>query len=236
MDKTFVCTSNRDDSAEGDIIMTAGNDAADWDPFNGVEAPEGWSFVGYVTFALLGPASNDPLSFSPLLRSNTDADRTKDARMEQLLAAMRKTSKVSGDHERQQRQQSSVTMQTNCDIATIALAKAEYEERVDDRRFLALTSQLEGKRLEIDVIARLMTHCNDDEEMVAEHRTELKAVKGEIKAISSEIATWKTKAATTNAFVNNLLENATTVTTTRNESNTVVNVEQCVNDEDDVSS
>ena len=213
-DETFVRVSNRAendvvDFNEGDVT-TKDDNVSDWDPFNGVEAPDGWIFGGYLSFALLGPASIDPLHFSPLLQSNTASDRTKEARSEQSRATLRKNSMVAGESDRVKRRENSLTLQADCDIAAIALQKAEYEERADDRKFLALTSQLEGKRLEVDVIRQLMNGC--DEEEMEEHRRDLKKVRDEIKAINAEIASWKTKDVPSNDFVNNLLANATAMT------------------------
>ena len=216
-DESFVRVSNRaeveNDSSidvlnqEGPINMK--DNASDWDPFNSVEVPDGWLFSGYLSFAVLGPASIDPLHFSPLLQSNTATDRTKEVRNEQSRATQRKNSVVAGDSDRQKRKENSLTLQADCDIATIALAQAEYEERADDRKFLALTTQLEAKRLDLAVIQQLMVGYDETE--LAEYKLDLKKVREDIKVINNEIATWKTKDVASNEFVNNLLANAAAI-------------------------
>ena len=116
---------------------------------------------------------------------------------------------VAGDSDRQKRKENSLTLQADCDIATIALAQAEYEERADDRKFLALTTQLEAKRLDLAVIQQLMVGCDETE--LAEYKLDLKKVREDIKVINNEIATWKTKDVASNEFVNNLLANAAAI-------------------------
>lgn len=140
-DEEFVRTANRNDDS-GDMedmnicdepTMTRANSAV-WDPFDGGEAPDGWIFTGYTTFALLGPACEDPLHFSLLLKSNADANQSKEVRKEQSRAAQRKRSSGrEADVERQERHRNAITMQTNCDIATIALANQEAREHALDR-------------------------------------------------------------------------------------------------------
>jgi hypothetical protein len=109
--------------------------------------------------------------------------------------------------ERQEQQSNSINMQTNCDIATIALAKAESEERAEDCSFLALNTQLEAKRLESEIIGKLMAG-NDNEEEVEELRSSLRILRGEIRELSVQIAAWTTRVAAPNIFVDNLLSNA----------------------------
>ncbi len=78
-----------------------------------------------------------------------------------------------------------MNMQTNCDIATIALAKAEAMDRADDRKRLALTSQLDAKRLEVDVVSKLLVGCDDDDK-VTELRESLKTLRTEICLANAE--------------------------------------------------
>jgi hypothetical protein len=101
-------------------------------------------------------------------------------------------------------------MQTNCDIATIALAQAEAEERAEDRGFLALNSQLDAKQLEVDVVGKLLYGCNDTEE-IQEPREELKKLQNEIRGINVELAKWTSSLRAPNKLVDNLLSNAETM-------------------------
>jgi hypothetical protein len=96
-DETFVRTANRNTSdvaTAGEINMSeptmVRSDGADWDPFNGEEAPEGTIFLGYISFALLGPAWVNPLHYSPLLKSSADSNQSVGARKEQSCATLRK--------------------------------------------------------------------------------------------------------------------------------------------------
>ena len=96
-DETFVRTANRNTSdvaTAGEINMSeptmVRSDGADWDPFNGEEAPEGTIFLGYISFALLGPAWVNPLHYSPLLKSSADSNQSVGARKEQSRATLRK--------------------------------------------------------------------------------------------------------------------------------------------------
>ncbi len=114
-----------------------------------------------------------------------------------------KTAKIK----RQDRKANAVNMQTNCDIATIALAKAEAMDRADDRKLLALTSQLDAKRLEVDVVSKLLVGCDNDDE-VTELRESLKTLRTEIRQLTSEIATWSNRAVVNNNIVDSLLANA----------------------------
>ena len=93
--ETFVCTANQNTSdVAGEINMSeptmVRSDGADWDPFNGEEAPEGTIFLGYISFALLGPAWVNPLHYSPLLKSSADSNQSVGARKEQSRATLRK--------------------------------------------------------------------------------------------------------------------------------------------------
>jgi hypothetical protein len=144
-DETFVRTANRNTSdvaTAGEINMSEPtmmrSDGADWDPFNGEEAPEGTIFLGYIS-ALLGPACVNPLHYSPLLKSNADSNQSVGARKEQSRATLRKNMAREENVERQDRKNNAITMQTNCDIATISLAKQESQERAADRQLLLLT-------------------------------------------------------------------------------------------------
>ena len=95
-DETFVCTANRNTSdVAGEINIKdeptiIRSDSADWDPFDEVDAPEGTIFLGYISFALLGPACVDPLHYSLLLKSSADSNQSVGARKEQSRATLRK--------------------------------------------------------------------------------------------------------------------------------------------------
>lgn len=95
-DENFVRTANRntDSDVAGEINMSEPtmmrSDAADWDPFDGVEAPEGTLFLGFISFALLGPSCVDPKHYSLLLKSSTDSNQSVAARKEQSRATLRK--------------------------------------------------------------------------------------------------------------------------------------------------
>jgi hypothetical protein len=217
-DAGFIRSGNKqskknDDDVDDDNsiqMMDVVRDAADWDPFEGVEAPDSFMFLGFIAFAVIGPGAHDAAHFSPLLRANVKDDMTKEERKEMSRSTLRSNNLKSGVAERQSRQSNEMNMQTKCDIATIALAKAESEERAEDRNFLALNTEVDAKRLEIDLIGKLLTGCDDDEEL-QELRSSLRILRTEIRQLTSEIAAWKTRAAAPNTIVNNLLYNAETM-------------------------
>ena len=154
-DEEFVRTANRADSGNieendmNDEPVLLRSDRAVWDPNDGGEAADGWIFQGYTAFALLGPACDNPIHYSTLLKSCADENQTKAERSEQSRATMRKSTGKEASVERQERNRNAVTMQTNCDIATIALANQEAREHALDRELLSLNSQIDGKKVEI---------------------------------------------------------------------------------------
>ena len=82
-DEEFVRASNKNDDNDDDADdndsceILVKNSSADWDPFDGVVAPENVTFFGFITFALLGPGAADPAHFSPLLRSNSNENHRR---------------------------------------------------------------------------------------------------------------------------------------------------------------
>ena len=57
--ETFVRVTNKqNDGVEDDSsVQLMVDKGADWDPFDGEEAPNGWMFLGYMSFALFGPGA-----------------------------------------------------------------------------------------------------------------------------------------------------------------------------------
>ena len=216
-DEDFVRTANRNtsDDVGGEINLSepiiTRSDAADWDPFDGKEAPEGTMFVGYVSFALLGPACVDPDHYSLLLKSSADTNQSVERRKEQSRATMRKNTAKEEDVHRQDRKSNAITMQTNCDIATIALAKQEAREHAADRQLLALNSELGAVRVEIGLTQSLMQSSIDQEE-TAQYRAELLVLRDKIRSLTTRINSFTTGGpVTSNVFVDNLLANAETM-------------------------
>jgi hypothetical protein len=207
--ETFVRVTNKqNDGVEDDSsVQMMVDKGADWDPFDGEEAPNGWMFLGYMSFALLGPGAEDPCYFSPLLRTNIKDNMTKEERNALARSSSRKHGAKMQESERQDRKNNSINMQTNCDIATIALAKAEAGERAEDRSFLALNSKLDGKRLEVDLVGKLLQGCDDPEELT-ELRSDLKKLRTEIREITEELGKWTSRASAPNKLVDSLLSNA----------------------------
>lgn len=210
-DEEFVRASNKkngvDDDEDSCEVMIKSGRCSDWDPFGDDEAPAEFMFLGFIAFACIGPGCNDPTHFSPLLRANVRQNLTKEQRKEMSRNTLRINTAKTAKIERQDRKANAVNMQTNCDIATIALAKAEAMDRADDRKLLALTSQLDAKRLEVDVVSKLLVGCDDDDE-VTELRESLKTLRTEIRQLTSEIATWSNRAVVNNNIVDSLLANA----------------------------
>ena len=64
--------------------------------------------------------------------------------------------------------------------------------------------------MEVDVIGKLLTGCDDDEE-VQELRSSLKSLRAEIRNLTNEIGKWKTRATPSITIVDNLLLNAETM-------------------------
>jgi hypothetical protein len=102
-------------------------------------------------------------------------------------------------------------MQTNCDITTISLAKQESQECAADRQLLALNSELEAMKVQIQITQSLMQYSTGPEE-TARYVAKLVQYRSEVQRLSTEIAAFtKGDMATTNVFVDNLLSNAKTM-------------------------
>jgi hypothetical protein len=171
-----------DDSCE---VMIKGGQCAEWDPFGDNEAPNEFMFLGFIAFACIGPGCNDPSHFSPLLHANVRDNLTKEQRKEMLHDATRKLTAKTAKIERQDQKASAVNMQMHCDIAMIALAKAKANDCADDRQLLALTSQLDAKRLEVDVVSKLLVGCDDDDDKLIELHELLKTLRTKIPLLEN---------------------------------------------------
>jgi hypothetical protein len=165
--ENFVCVSNKQNDGMDDdnSVQMMVDKGADWDPFDGEEAPNDWMFLGYILFALLRPGAKDPSYFSPLLRTNVKGNMTMEERNALSCSSSRKHDTKMQESERHEWKNNSINMQMNCDIANIALAKAEAEKCVEDRSFLALNSELDAKQLEVDLVDKLLQRCDDEEEI-----------------------------------------------------------------------
>lgn len=102
-------------------------------------------------------------------------------------------------------------MQTNCDIATIALANQEAQEHARDRTLLATNSQIDGKKVEIQATQTLLVGATDPDE-VATYRAELIQLRAEVRELTNSLGNIaRGSTVTPIVLVDNLLANAATM-------------------------
>lgn len=164
-----------------------------------------------MSFALLGPPCVNPLHYSSLLKSCAEANQSKVVRSEQSRATMRKSTGREADVERQERNRNAITMQTNCDIATIALANQEAREHALDRELLAINSQIDGKKVEMQATQTLLAGAVDAED-AALYRSELISLRAELRDLTTQLTSFRSGTTVTPiVLVDNLLANAETM-------------------------
>lgn len=211
-DENFVRSKNKQAGDEGN----ADKDAAEWDPFGGVEAQENWKFNGYIAFRIMGPAAGfgtiDATSYyCPLLQQAVE-EQSREQRKQMSRDALRKETESNNvtarNNAKGQQMHNVLSLQTQCDIATIALGRAEADQRVHDRNLLNMSKQIEMKKLDIELVLGLLNGCTDPEESKS-LRAELYKLRGDIGTMEGELKSLRMQPTAKNEIVDNLLENAT---------------------------
>lgn len=192
-------------------------EVTDWDPFSGVVAKEGWTFHGYISFRVVGPVAAfgtaDAKEFyCPLLQQAVE-EMNRDERKRMGRSALRTEAETNANANRSsakaQQLGNIMSLQTQCDIATIALGQAEAQQRVLDRNLLSMSKQIDTKKLDINIVLGLLSGCDDPEE-VKNLRAELYNLRRDIKTMDEELKLSRTQAISKNDIVDKLLSNATT--------------------------
>ena len=118
-----------------------------------------------------------------------------------------------------------MSLQAQCDIATIALGRAEAEQRVHDRNLLSMSKQIETKKLDIQLVLGLLNGCSDPDE-AKNLRAELYSLRSDIKNMDEELKSMRTQPTAKNDIVDQLLTNATTAMKTAAQPILKTNVEK----------
>jgi len=132
-------TDSNDTIVEGHDKGYMGSKDMDWDPFDGVRAPDGWQFFGYMAFYCLGPTTD---YFSVLLKmggnrdSNSNETDTSRAGHRVKKKARNAKERNTGGYER------GLNMQTKVNLAAVAQGDDDADMRQLERKFASTTQQI----------------------------------------------------------------------------------------------
>jgi len=154
--------------AKGGSKGYLGSSDRDWDPFDGVRAPDGWSFNGFMAFTCLGPTTS---YFALVLKMggsgmlHKDKKSTKGAAKKfQGRANMRKTTEESDALERATGGTGrGMTMHTKVNLAAVAQGEDDADTRDTDREFAATTQQIATHQGLLSVQMKLLEFATSEQ-------------------------------------------------------------------------
>ena len=112
-----------------------------WNPFKGIAAPEGYSYVGKLSFICFGPASK---YFASTLGMGGQSDRTLEEKKDGSRQAYRKITKERNNNDRDVGTDRGMTMQARMQCAFMAQNEDDANQCRQDMRMMMLTKQIES--------------------------------------------------------------------------------------------
>ena len=128
----------------------------DWDPWDGVRAPQGWQFPGYLAFVMLGPTTD---YFSLLLKRGGDDDESMTDKHAGGRVAQRKKKRLREQSERLTGGPSrGMSIETKVHIAAVAQAEDEANTRQLERNLASITQEIVSYRTMMEIKMQLLPH------------------------------------------------------------------------------
>ena len=149
----FVQTLQGGDNSTVSNISSRGylNDKdTDWEPWNGVTAPDGWYFDGWMTFVCMGPTTDCE---EVLLKMSGYNNETSNGRANQQEMTNKRESfeRGSGGPGR------GMNLQTKVGLAAVAQGEDDADMRDNDRELASITQQLSSYQQMMTMYFKLCT-------------------------------------------------------------------------------
>jgi hypothetical protein len=193
--------------AENNLLSGNNDVAEDWIPFgkNSQKAPEGWKFVGYLSFVLFGPTSGK--NFTKLLHMSDDEPGTTSTPAEKLLkgrAHQRLLEQNRANHQRGMGDDRGLSLQHRMTAGFMAHAVDEGDRRDRESQLAAIIQKFEVVKVQLSVKMEFWKAETD----ITEKRilkTEIDKINDEISALSNAITEYSNKKRKPNPIITTIL-------------------------------
>jgi tape measure domain-containing protein len=182
-----------------------------WNPFNGIDAPEGYSYVGKISFICFGLTSKYFAStlamggqsdHTSTLAMGGQSDRTLKEKKDGSRQAQRKITKERNNNDRDVGMDRGMTMQVRMQCTFIAQNEDDANQRHRDMRMMMLTKQIESTERLIEFEMKM------SERMGLDSFDGINNLMDKLEQLNADLEIMMREVRSINPIVGNLLENA----------------------------
>ncbi len=199
-----VGTTTTDESITGptdfeDIVVDDPIGLDSWNPFKGIVAPEGYSYLGKLPFICFGPSSK---LFASTLAMEGQAAHTLDEKKEGSRKVQRKITKERANNDREVGIDRGMRMQAGMQYAFMAQNEDDANQRHRDMRMVILTKQIESTERLVELKLKI------SERMGVVLFAAINTLMDKLERLNADLEIMLGEVRSTNSIVGNVLENA----------------------------
>jgi hypothetical protein len=170
-----------------------------WNPFKRIDAPEGYSYVGKLSFICFGPTSK---YFASTLTMGGQSDRTLEEKKDGSRQVHCKITKERNNNDRDVGMNRGMTMQARMQCTFMAQNEDDANQRHRDMRMMMLTKQIESTEMLIEFKMKM------SERMGVDSFDGINNLMDKLEWLNADLEIMMGEVRSINPIVGNVLENA----------------------------
>jgi hypothetical protein len=177
-----------------------------WDPFQrgGASAPEGFTYIGKLSFICFGPTSK---FFASTLAMGGQSNRTVEEKKEGSRKAQRKVNTERANMDREVGIDRGMTLNTRMQCAFMAQNEDDAVQRHRDMRMVLLTKSIESTERLVELKMKMADRMGV-EGSETHHLMAINLLMEKLEQLNADLASMVSEVRLTNPIVGNVLENA----------------------------
>jgi hypothetical protein len=182
------------DSSSDDVVVV------DFDPFGGIAALQGYTFIGKLAFICFGPVSK---YFASTLAMGGQSKRSAEEKKEGSMRSIQKINKAQNDINRKIGMDRGMSMQAQMQCAFMAQNKDDAIQQHRDMRMVMLTKQIKSTERLIELKIKM------SDRMGGGGSEAIETLMDKLDNLSANLVSMMSEVRVTNPIVGNVLANAT---------------------------